>query len=118
MVQRFLSTALMLETTAVTTSTSRLAMKGSEKTLVANVMAANIEPTADPTPRYNIKSLNSTSPSDGKKMCTMVPARAQSRNITNSTMVKTRELAKGLRAALSVRRREGLLPRQICLLTE
>ena len=51
MVQRFRNTALTLETTAVTTSTFRLAIKGSENTDAAKQIAAKNAPTAVPTAR-------------------------------------------------------------------
>ena len=45
--------ALMLETQAVTMSTSRSAIIGSENAATAKVSAANIEPTAEPIARRN-----------------------------------------------------------------
>ena len=47
----FLKTALMLEITAVMTSTSRLAIIGRENTLAAKLTPANTEPTAVPMSR-------------------------------------------------------------------
>ena len=117
-VHRFRNTALILETTAVTGSTSRLAMKGKEKTLAEKVKAANIDPTREPTPRKTIRSASSALPLDGKNTCTMLPALAQSRKITSSMIAKTSALEKGFRAAISVCLNVGLLPRHNCLLTE
>ena len=55
-VQRLRNTAFTLETTAVMTSTSRLAMNGSENTEAAKQIAAKNAPTAVPTDRYSARS--------------------------------------------------------------
>ena len=48
----------------------------------------------------------------------MLPALAHSRKITRSTMAKTNELLKGLRAATRVDFKVGLFPIHNCRLTE
>ena len=55
----FRNTALMLETTAVMTSTSRLASMGKEVATAAKVIAAKTAPTAEPMARKVVISASS-----------------------------------------------------------
>ncbi len=81
-------TAWMLDTQAVTMSTSRSAIIGSEKAAVANVIAANTEPTAEPISRNSRRPWRLLA-STGKKALTIIPARDQTSKITSCASANT-----------------------------
>ena len=71
------STAFTLETPAVTMSTSRSAIIGSENAAMANVSAANTAPAAEPISRNSAQVAKSPR-SIGTSALTIMPARDHS----------------------------------------
>ena len=109
---RLRSTALMLVTTAVTVSTRRSTIIGSENAAAENTISAKIDPTALPMP----KNVSVVAPAglprrSGKNTWIAEPARAQTRNTTISISANTIRLPNARCSSRMQRRSDGILPR-------
>ena len=111
------STALMLDTQAVTMSTSRSAIIGSDTAAAAKVSAANTEPTAEPISRNSTRSPRSPG-CTGRKALTIMPARDHSSRITSCARANTPACPTTRRASAKEWPRLGVRPAPSSRLTQ
>jgi len=111
------STALMLETQALTMSTPRSAIIGSENTALAKVSAANSAPTAEPMPSSSTSAQRSPA-SSGISAYSIMPARDQTRSITSNSSANTPACPTTRPASVRECLSAGTFPRSRSRLTE